>query len=286
MKRTLTTLGVCTAVLCSLALAATGQGPIAKLTRMFGSDEKQQNKLVTQELKINEASLALFKNKVPGSDKAGMKKQKGSLQTKTMDMWNLEGGTIIPTNATYDESTNTLTASDVSKTSYNVFVTMANGNYYAWYASGREYTFSATVEAGGEAVVTPYILFYDADSKDLIIINKGEGISLNKDNNYTSDFTVTGTNSTGKPLYVGYTVQTTKAGVSFKSTNNQLSYPYETYVAEKWSQEKDMPGLGITEELADSAYTIVCDDNVTTLGLCLNRYGGYLCVTGMNTTAT
>lgn len=47
-----------------------------------------------------------------------MKKQKGSLQTKTMDMWNQEGGTIFPTNATYDESTNTLTASDVSKTSY------------------------------------------------------------------------------------------------------------------------------------------------------------------------
>ena len=286
MKRTLTTLGVCTAVLCSLALAATGQGPIAKLTRMFGSDEKQQNKLVTQELKINEASLALFKNKVPGSDKAGMKKQKGSLQTKTMDMWNMEGGTIIPTNATYDGSTNTLTASDVSKTSYNVFVTMTNGNYYAWYANGREYTFSATVETGGEAVVTPYIMFLDTDKKQLYIINNGEEISLNKDNNYTSDFTVTGSNSTGKPLYVGYIVQTANAGVSFKSTNNQLSYPYETYVAEKWSQEKNLPGLGITEEMADSAYTIVCDDNVTTLGLCLNRYGGYLSVTGMNTTAT
>lgn len=286
MKRTLTTLGVCTAVLCSLALAATGQGPIAKLTRMFGSDEKQQNKLVTQELKINEASLALFKNKVPGSDKTGMKKQKGSLQTKTMDMWNQEGGTIFPTNATYDGSTNTLTASDVSKTSYNVFVTMTNGNYYAWYATGREYTFSATVETGGEAVVTPYIMFLDTDKKQLFIINNGEEISLNKDNNYTSDFTVTGSNSTGKPLYVGYIVQTTNTGVSFKSTNNQLSYPYETYVAEKWSQEKNLPGLGITEEMADSAYTIVCDDNVTTLGLCLNRYGGYLSVTGMNTTAT
>ncbi len=86
-------------------------------------------------------------------------------------------------------------------------------------------------------------------------------------------------------MYVGYAIQTETAGVSFKSTNNQLYYAYDTYVADKWSQDTNLPGLGITEAMADNAYTIVLDDNVTTLGLWVDKSEENLFMVGMNTTA-
>ena len=70
MKRTLITLGVFAAVLCTLAFAATGQGPISQLKQMLGSASQKQSKSIT-ELKIDEASLALARNRVPDSGKIG-----------------------------------------------------------------------------------------------------------------------------------------------------------------------------------------------------------------------
>ena len=41
MKRTLIAMGVFTALLCTLAFAATGQGPISQIKRVFSSADKQ-----------------------------------------------------------------------------------------------------------------------------------------------------------------------------------------------------------------------------------------------------
>lgn len=55
-------------------------------------------------------------------------------------------------------------------------------------------------------------------------------------------------------------------------------------IAQKWSEETDLPGLGLKMVDSTQAYTVLCEDGVTTLGLYYNN-NGFLCVTGINTTA-
>ena len=88
----------------------------------------------------------------------------------------------------------------------------------------------------------------------------------------------------GVQLYLGFLVDKSDKSTVIKSYDNAFYSSREILVAEKWSAEKDLPGLGITEDMADNAYTIVCPDTVTTLGLYLA--GDTLCMVGMNTTAT
>lgn len=57
MKRTLTTLGVSTALLCTLAFAASGQSPITQIKQLLGSASQTQNKSLT----IKKESLSLLK---------------------------------------------------------------------------------------------------------------------------------------------------------------------------------------------------------------------------------
>lgn len=64
MKRTLITLGVFAAVLCTLAFAATGQGPISQLKQMLSSASQKQGKSLN-DMKIDEASLALHATECP-----------------------------------------------------------------------------------------------------------------------------------------------------------------------------------------------------------------------------
>lgn len=57
----------------------------------------------------------------------------------------------------------------------------------------------------------------------------------------------------------------------------------EIIVAQRWSPETDLPGLGIADiGISNQAFTVLCKDGVTTLGL---FYDGDLVVTGINTTA-
>lgn len=55
-------------------------------------------------------------------------------------------------------------------------------------------------------------------------------------------------------------------------------------VANEWSVETDLPGLGLKDVVESSqAYTVLCNDGVTTLGI---YYDGSVYVTGINTTAS
>lgn len=79
MKRTLITMGVFTAVLCTLAFTPTGQGPISKIKQMVSSADKPVEQSVTTKkaakeafkipTTINEASLKLASQLVPNSVK-------------------------------------------------------------------------------------------------------------------------------------------------------------------------------------------------------------------------
>lgn len=285
MKRTLITLGVFAAVLCTLAFAATGQGPISQLKQMLGSASQKQSKSIT-ELKIDEASLALARNRVPDSGKtARMKKLKSSLQTQTVDLWKFDDGTSLA----FSGSLNIDLASNVieitgSDLKFNALLTKQKDGVDSWVASYKNiYSFSGRLEADGDAVVQPCILYQSEDGSALHISNSME-VTLSAENNYTSDFFVDTWVPDGRIMYLAFIVQKSDKSTVIKSHDNAFYSSREILVAEKWSAEKDLPGLGITEDMAANAYTIVCPDTVTTLGLYLA--GDTLCMVGMNTTAT
>lgn len=285
MKRTLITLGVFAAVLCTLAFAATGQGPISQLKQMLGSASQKQSKSIT-ELKIDEASLALAKFKVPDKGKAaGMKKLKSSQQTQVVDLWKFDDGTSLAHNGyvTVDLASNVMeiTGSDLS---FNVLLTKQKDGVDSWVASYKDmYSFSGRLEADGDAIVKPCILYTSDNDNSLYIANSTE-VTLSAENNYTSDFSVNTWMAEGQKMYLGFIVQKSDKSTVIKSHDNAFYSSRDILVAEKWSAEKDLPGLGITEDMAANAYTIVCPDTVTTLGLYLA--GDTLCMVGMNTTAT
>ena len=285
MKRTLITLGVFAAVLCTLAFAATGQGPISQLKQMLGSASQKQSKSIT-ELKIDEASIALACNRVPDSGKAaGMKKLKSSQQTQTVDLWKFDDGTSLA----FSGSLNIDLASNVieitgSDLKFNALLTKQKDGVDSWVASYKNiYSFSGRLEADGDAVVQPCILYQSEDGSALHISNSME-VTLSAENNYTSDFFVDTWVPDGRIMYLAFIVQKSDKSTVIKSHNNAFYSSREILVAEKWSAEKDLPGLGITKDMAANAYTIVCPDTVTTLGLYLA--GDTLCMVGMNTTAT
>lgn len=285
MKRTLITLGVFAAVLCTLAFAATGQGPISQLKQMLSSASQKQSKSIT-ELKIDEASLALARNRVPDSGKtAHMKKLKSSQQTQTVDLWKFDDGTSLA----FSGSLNIDLASNVieitgSDLKFNALLTKQKDGVDSWVASYKNiYSFSGRLEADGDAVVQPCILYQSEDGSALHISNSME-VTLSAENNYTSDFFVDTWVPDGRIMYLAFIVQKSDKSTVIKSHDNAFYSSREILVAEKWSAEKDLPGLGITKDMAANAYTIVCPDTVTTLGLYLA--GDTLCMVGMNTTAT
>lgn len=285
MKRTLITLGVFAAVLCTLAFAATGQGPISQLKQMLSSASQKQGKSLN-DMKIDEASLALAKYKVPDKGKtAGMKKLKSSQQTQVVDLWKFDDGTSLAHNGyvTVDLASNVMeiTGSDLS---FNVLLTKQKDGVDSWVASYKDmYSFSGRLEADGDAIVKPCILYTSDNDNSLYIANSTE-VTLSAENNYTSDFSVNTWMAEGQIMYLGFIVQKSDKSTVIKSHDNAFYSSREILVAEKWSAEKNLPGLGITEDMAANAYTIVCPDTVTTLGLYLA--GDTLCMVGMNTTAT
>lgn len=285
MKRTLITLGVFAAVLCTLAFAATGQGPISQLKQMLSSASQKQGKSLN-DMKIDEASLALARNRVPDSGKtARMKKLKSSLQTQVVDLWKFDDGTSLAHNGyvTVDLASNVMeiTGSDLS---FNVLLTKQKDGVDSWVASYKDmYSFSGRLEADGDAVVKPCILYTSDNDNSLYIANSTE-VTLSAENNYTSDFSVNTWMAEGQIMYLGFIVQKSDKSTVIKSHDNAFYSSRDILVAEKWSAEKNLPGLGITEDMAANAYTIVCPDTVTTLGLYLA--GDTLCMVGMNTTAT
>lgn len=285
MKRTLITLGVFAAVLCTLAFAATGQGPISQLKQMLSSASQKQGKSLN-DMKIDEASLALARNRVPDSGKtARMKKLKSSQQTQVVDLWKFDDGTSLAHNGyvTVDLASNVMeiTGSDLS---FNVLLTKQKDGVDSWVASYKDmYSFSGRLEADGDAIVKPCILYTSDNDNSLYIANSTE-VTLSAENNYTSDFSVNTWMAEGQIMYLGFIVQKSDKSTVIKSHDNAFYSSREILVAEKWSAEKNLPGLGITEDMADNAYTIVCPDTLTTLGLYLA--GDTLCMVGMNTTAT
>lgn len=300
MKRTLITMGVFTAVLCTLAFTPTGQGPISKIKQMVSSADKPVEQSVTTKkaakeafkipTTINEASLKLASQLAPNSVKPMKAPADDALAANEKlvveDIWNMEGATITPSNGvTFNQASNTIEFAG-QENGANYIISGGNSDgYYVWEgAPFKKYTFSGKLQADSAVNLRAYILFIKkSDTKSGWYIGGNSYVQLTKENNYTSDFVVETYLPEDCYLGVGFMAFAGSQGRTFKSTENKFTCTYSTLMSEKWTPDNDKPGLGITEEIADSAYTLLCADGLTTLGLCLDD--GQLCVTGINTTA-
>lgn len=280
MKRTLTTLGVSTALLCTLAFAATGQSPITQIKQMLGSASRTQNKSLT----IKKESLALLKMQMPSK----MKKAQTNGQQTYVDLLNMEGNWVgSDKNFNYDANTNSMTVTSSDSLDYiSFFGKWDNNNQSIWISQKDEmYTFRGKLQADGEAQVSPCIIYFD-EFKGGFVPAVYQTVTLNEENKYSSDFSVPGEFQDGKQLYLGFIVNQKSTGTVINVSDLGFGYiSTVNNVAEKWNAENNLPGLGITEDMADNAYTLLCEDSVTTLGLYL-EYGSDLSVVGMNTTAS
>lgn len=274
MKRTLTTLGVFTALLCTLAFAATGQSPITQIKQLLSSASRTQDKSLT----INKESLSLLKLQMPGK----MKKAQANGNQSYVDLLTMEGQLAYTSNSIkYESNTNSWIMS-FNESNLAYLGLWDNNSNPVWISQNDNvYSFTGKVQAKDDATVYACI-FTAKDGKLQIPIY--QVLNLNKNNNYSCDFSVNGEIAEGLPLYIGF-----YATEKFSNTTVSLSdmaFGYTTTIteAEKWTAENNLPGLGITEDMADNAYTVLCEDGVTTLGLYLGS--GNLSVVGMNTTAT
>lgn len=300
MKRTLITMGVFTAVLCTLAFTSTGQGPISKIKQMVSSADKPVEQSVTTKkaakeafkipTKINEASLELASQMVPNNAKPMKAPANDALAANEKlvveDIWNMEGATITSlSGATFDQATNTIEFAGQEKGANYIITGADSEGSYGWEgAPFKKYTFSGKLQADSVVNLRAYILYIKkSDSGSGWYIGGNTYVQLTKENNNTSDFVVETYLPEDCYVGVGFTVFAGSQNCTFKSTDNKLTCSYTTVLSDKWTPETDKPGLGITEDIAANAYTLLCADGLTTLGLYLD--GDQLCVTGINTTA-
>lgn len=300
MKRTLITMGVFTAVLCTLAFTPTGQGPISKIKQMVSSADKPVEQSVTTKkakkeafkipTTINEASLELASQMVPNNAKPMKAPANDALAANEKlvveDIWNMEGATITSlSGATFEQATNTIEfAGQENGANYIITGADSEGSYGWEGAPFKKYTFSGKLQADSVVNLRAYILYIKkSDSGSGWYIGGNTYVQLTKENNNTSDFVVETYLPEDCYVGVGFTVFAGSQNCTFKSTDNKLTCSYTTVLSDKWTPETDKPGLGITEDIAANAYTLLCADGLTTLGLYLD--GDQLCVTGINTTA-
>lgn len=275
MKRTLTTLGVSTALLCTLAFAATGQSPITQIKQVLSSASRTQDKSLT----INKESLSLLKMQMPSK----MKKAQANGKQSYVDLLAMEGQLGCTSNSIkYESNTNSWIMS-FNENNLAYWGLLDNNNNPVWISKNDNvYSFTGKVQAKDDATVIACI-FALQDGK--LQIPLYQELNLNKNNNYSCDFSVNGEIAEGMPLYIGFYVEETFSNTTVSLSDMAFGYTTTAITeAEKWTAENNLPGLGITEGMADNAYTLLCEDSVTTLGLYLGS--GNLSVVGMNTTAT
>lgn len=209
--------------------------------------------------------------------------RQGNVEEVVVDLWNT-ATQIIPLNdgGAFDASTNTLSFPGSSDASNQIFTDAIANEEYGWYAvkRGQTYNFTGTLTSDSIATIYPCII-YDNDGS-LYIANEST-VNLSEANSYTADFNVSASGiQEGCAIMVAFVIENSSSDRIITSTNNQFYYTYETVIAQEWSTENGLPGLGLNG-FNYGTYTVTCADGLTTLGLFNNKFGLY--VTGINTTA-
>lgn len=296
MKKTLLTFGVLSAVVCgTLAYAVTGHGQLALFEN--SNAPAQEPKSLTSEnvktsvanhprhgMQINRESMLQATSCVAamGSEKApkAASSRQDNVQEVFVDLWSNAKQLYAVNGGTFDAATNTLTFPGSSENSNQIFTEINESGEYGWFAAGgHTYQFSGTLSSDGTASVYPCIVYYNGNG--LYVANQSS-VQLNESNGYTADFSVSASGiQKGNAIMVAFIIENSSSDRTITSTGNQFSGSCVTHIAQEWTSENDLPGLGLSG-FDYGAYTVTCEDGLTTLGL---FYDGSLYVTGINTTA-
>jgi len=297
MKKTLLTFSVFSAVICcTLAYAATGHGPLAHIINKSAPNDETKSTIAVGEakattaeqgLKMDEQSILRATSKVASSETGNATKssqlRSSNVEEIVVDLWNNatqiashnEGGFFEP-------AVNKLTFPGSAERLDHIFSGRNGSDDFEWHAVDEQtYQFSGTLTSNGAATVYPCILYLRSNS---FYIKSNAKVVLDETNNYTSEFNVSAQGIDGNAvLAIDFLVENSEASTTITSTNNQFYYSYTSLIAQEWSSESDLPGLGLSN-FRSGRYTVLCEDGVTTLGLYVD--GSSLYVTGINTTAT
>lgn len=274
-------------ICCALAYAATGDR-LTPPSESFGTPYVTINSAAGS-IKIDKTSLATALSSAPSkslrhnaADRNRVKQQVSVDLLATADE-------IFPLseNMTYSADSCTVTFTG-SADQTNYIFTGANdeGTNYAWYGDTQmTYTFAGHLVSDSTATVYPCILYLDSDER--LNIWSNSVVWLTEESGFESSFSLMASEvPSGSPLLLAFLVKESSPNVTIKSKNTQFYYGYESMVAEAWSADTDtLPGLGLSSGYEGNAYTVLCEDGVTTLGLYYN-YNGDVYLTGINTTAS
>lgn len=240
-----------------------------------------------EEMRISQESITKAMSKLPDKDNRlkTAKTSSDNVEEVVVDLWGTATEIYLFNNSTYDASTNLLTFPGSQEQTSQILTGTDGYDHYVWYSiDGATYTFCGQLSSDGYAEVIPCIVYLNDYDSQWYIMGSAT-IVLDENNGYNSDFNVSVVNegiSNGLPLSLAFLVKNSSTETTITSSENEFSYIYRGIVAQKWTEETDLPGLGLCNLNSTYAYTALCEDGVTTLGL---YYNGSLYVTGINTTA-
>ncbi|MDE5941089.1 MAG: leucine-rich repeat domain-containing protein [Muribaculaceae bacterium] len=195
------------------------------------------------------------------------------------DLWNSVENIYCFNKGNFDREANILTfTTEDGQTQQLITGTDADIQYYRWYSThNAPYTFSGEITSSGEAQVYPCIIYYSEGWG----IWSGTSLLLNEDYGLTRRFEIESNAPEGYPLGLAFIVEA-EAGIEI--TVKDIEFYAESRAAQPWTEENDLPGLGIKDNIdPDNAYIYQSEDGLTTFGMV---YDGSLWITGINTTAT
>lgn len=168
-----------------------------------------------------------------------------------------------------------------------VFGADSNGNFCNLSENEVVYEFTGTITADKACSVMPVFLVLNTDTSQFSIYpGTSDALTLNDENSLTATFTtrMNWTGGNNLPMGVGFYTEDTEA-TNFTVTDMTFSTIVRGITAEQWSEEKDLPGLGLKDSWMSDSEKFMARDGETTFGLC--RYGeDYVSLSGINTTET
>lgn len=283
MKRPLLTVGVLTAVVCgALGFAATGISPMSFLSNL-GSPKSDQTKQVLEEvqtgLSISDEQTNLSR-RLAESEGAGTTSLPANAIEFEISLFGSDEDRFNTTDGdSFDFDTRTYVINGkVGK--YHSLVPIMNENYYAWYSNtDTQYIFSGNYKANEACKIRSVIV-----SNNSIVAM--EEFDLNESNNFSLDFSLSyDCKYQGRPLYMAFGLIEGTEGTSVTASNLKFYIKDYALVAEKWTPESNLPGLGLDNEYEEEMYyTVIAEDGISTIGL---RYdGSEIYIMGINTTAS
>lgn len=253
----------------------------------------RQQKKFDGTLRVDPASIAMAQSVVP--QKSGLKVNALSedtpesvnegMHTETVELFTPESTYATSSSHISIDAVNRQVQFSVADDSRNaLWASIMEDGTYCWETMpDATYVFRGQIAANDTTIVYPCIFVHN-ENTGYFEVYCTSIVELNSDNGYTAEYSVSCEFATdGQHLALGFIVDEGSAASELTASDVRFYYSKSALIAQKWTAETDMEGLGIQEHMADNAYVVKCPDGVTTLGV---YYDGSACVTGINTTAT